>query len=247
MSPYYWVYRGGDLLKPSLVFDYQETRGGYHAKTFLQGFKGYLQTDAYSGYYWAEKENAIITIGCMAHARRPFAELLKLSEKNGLASDAIKFFKKLYAIEKYARENNFSSPARYELRNQQAPPILDAFKQWLEYHVPKTSNQSKLGKAIHYCLGHWISLTNYLKDGRIEIDNNLIENAIRPFALGRRNWLFCGSATGAKASAILYSLLQTCKANQIEPYQYFCAMLNQIRFCKTDNDYQKLLPQFIQL
>ena len=95
-------------------------------------------------------------------------------------------------------------------------------------------------------LNHWEALTNYLKDGRIEIDNNRAENVIRPFALGRKNWLFAGSPSGAKAGAILYSLIETCKANQIEPYQYFCAMLHCIRHCKTDNDYQKLLPQFIQ-
>lgn len=93
---------------------------------------------------------------------------------------------------------------------------------------------------------HWEGLTNYLKDGRIEMDNNLIENAIRPFALGRKNWLFAGSPAGAKAGAILYSLLQTCKANHVEPYRYFCTMLNRIRECKTDDDYSNLLPQFIQ-
>lgn len=95
-------------------------------------------------------------------------------------------------------------------------------------------------------LTHWEGLTAYLKDGRIEIDNNLIENAIRPFALGRKNWLFAGSPAGAKAGAILYSLLQTCKANQVEPYQYFCTMLHRIRLAKTADDYRQLLPQFIQ-
>ena len=244
---YMWVYRGGDLSHLSIVFDYQETRGGYHAKEFLMGFKGYLQTDAYSGYYWTEKDADIISVGCMAHARRPFAELIKLSEKPGLAQDAIKFFQKLYAIEKYARENNFSPQARYELRNSKAPIILDAFKKWLDYHVPKTSEQSKIGKAIRYSLNHWEALTHYLKDGRIEIDNNAAENVIRPFALGRKNWLFAGSPSGAKAGALFYSLIETCKANQVEPYNYFCKMLHQIRFCKTNDDYQKLLPQFIQL
>jgi len=241
-----WVYRGGDLSHPSIVFDYQETRGGHHAQTFLKGFKGYLQTDAYSGYLWAMKEGHIISAGCMAHARRPFAELTKLAEKSGLAGEAIKFFQKLYAIEKQARENNFSAEARHALRNSKALIVLDAFKKWLEFHVPKTSEQSKIGKAIRYSLNHWEALTNYLKDGRIEIDNNRAENVIRPFALGRKNWLFAGSPGGAKAGAILYSLIETCKANQIEPYQYFCAMLHRIRLCKTDDDYQKLLPQFIQ-
>ncbi len=152
----------------------------------------------------------------------------------------------MYVIEKQARENNFSAEERHALRNSKALIVLDAFKKWLEFHVPKTSEQSKIGKAIRYSLNHWEALTNYLKDGRIEIDNNRAENVIRPFALGRKNWLFAGSPSGAKAGAILYSLIETCKANQVEPYQYFCAMLHRIRLCKTHDDYQKLLPQSIQ-
>ena len=241
-----WCYRGGGP-HLSIVFDYQETRGGYHAQTFLAGFKGFLQTDAYAGYHWADSDGNIIPVGCHAHARRPFAELVKLSKTPGLAHEALKFYKKLYAIEKNARENNLSAIARYELRNTEAVPLLEAFKKWLDIQLTKIPEQSKIGKAIRYCLKNWIELTNYLKDGRIEIDNNLIENAIRPFALGRKNWLFSGSPKGAKAGAILYSLIETCKANQVEPYKYFCTMLHRLRQCKTDEDYKNLLPQFIQL
>ena len=246
-NSYMWVYRGGDPAKPSIVYEYQETRGGYHAQTFLAGFKGYLQTDAYSGYDWAEKEYHIIPVGCLAHARRPFAEFAKLSKKSGSGYEALSHFQKLYAIEKQARENHFSAQARYELRQSKAPPILAEFKEWLENRLLKTPEQGKLGQALRYCLTHWTNLTHYLKDGRIEIDNNLIENAIRPFAMGRKNWLFAGSPSGAKAGAILYSLIETCKANNIEPYRYFCAMLHRIRHCKTDEDYRQLLPQFIQI
>lgn len=241
-----WVYRGGNLAKPSVVFEYQTTRGGFHPQTFLRGFKGYLQTDAYSGYAWAEKQTDICPVGCMAHARRPFAECAKLSKKPGLAAQALQFFKKLYAIEKEAREKNLIPEQRHALRQKQAPPILNEFKEWLDHHLTKVPPQQKLGQAIQYSLRHWKSLNHYLKDGRIEIDNNLIENAIRPFAVGRKNWLFAGSPRGAKAGAILYSLLETCKANGIEPYPYFTAMLHRIRFCSTEADYQRLLPQFIQ-
>lgn len=244
---YMWCYRGGGE-SPSMVYDYQETRAGYHAQEFLEGFKGYLQTDAYSGYRWAHaNEYGIIPVGCHGHARRPFAELAKLSNTPGLARDALKFYGKLYAIEKEARENNFSPEQRYQVRHEKSVPILDAFKQWLDAHCMRTSEQGKIGKAIRYCLSHWIELTNYLKDGRIEIDNNLIENAIRPFALGRKNWLFAGSPSGAKAGAIFYSLIQTCKANHIEPYAYFCSMLPRIRACQSEDHYRQLLPQFIQL
>jgi transposase len=243
---YMWVYRGVLLEKPSIIFDYQETRGGYHPQVFLQGFKGYLQTDAYSGYHWVEKYPEICQLGCMAHARRPFADCAKLSKKPGLAAQALNFFKRLYAIEKEAREKSYSALQRYELRQKQAPPILNEFKQWLEDYLTKVPPQQKLGQAIQYTLRHWEQLNNYLKDGRLEIDNNRIENAIRPFAIGRKNWLFSGSPRGAKAGAILYSLIETCKANHVEPYQYFVAMLHRLRLCQTENDYRLLLPQFIQ-
>jgi len=246
-TSYMWVYQGGNALHRSVVFEYQETRAGEHAKTFLNGFKGYLQTDAYSGYLWTEKEPDIVAVGCMAHARRPFAELVKLTKTRGLAHEALEFFQKLYAIEKQAREAELSPEARYTLRNDKAQPILAALKTYLERNLTKTSEQSKIGKAIRYALNHWTALTRYLQDGRIEIDNNAVENRIRPFAVGRKNWLFSGSPSGAKAGATLYSLIETCRANQVEPYAYFCAMLHRIRLCQTEEDYQKLLPQFIQL
>jgi transposase len=243
---YMWCYRGGGE-KPSIVYEYQETRGGYHAQQFLSGFKGYLQSDAYSGYNWVDDSKDMTSVGCHAHARRPFAELVKLSKSTGLAAEAIKFYRKLYAVEKDARDKCLSADERCQLRHEKSKPVLDAFKIWLDHHLTKTSEQGKIGKAIRYCLSNWTELNNYLKDGRIEIDNNLIENAIRPFALGRKNWLFMGSPSGAKAGAIFFSLIETCKTNNIGPYQYLCNMLNHIRECVSEDDYRKLLPQFIQL
>jgi transposase len=243
---YMWCFRGGGE-KNCIVYEYHETRGGYHAQQFLTGFKGYLQSDAYSGYDWADKIESIISVGCHAHARRPFAELIKLNKGNGLAADAIKSYQKLYSIEKTAREQNLSPDSRHSLRLEKSKPILNAFKIWLDHHLTKTSEQGKIGKAIRYCLNHWSDLTNYLKDGRVEIDNNLLENAIRPFALGRKNWLFMGSPSGAKAGATLYTLIETCKTNNVEPYQYLCGMLSRIRDCKGEDDYRNLLPQFIQI
>ncbi|OGT37406.1 MAG: hypothetical protein A3F11_07265 [Gammaproteobacteria bacterium RIFCSPHIGHO2_12_FULL_37_14] len=245
---YMWCYRGGEKNNLCIVYDYQETRGGYHAEQFLSGFKGFLQSDAYAGYNFTDRKNSkIISVGCHAHARRPFAELVKIAQAPGLAHQAITFYRKLYAVEDEARKKNLSVAARYELRQKSSVPVLEAFKKWLDHQLTKTSEHGKIGKAIRYCLSNWIELTNYLKDGRIEIDNNLLENAIRPFALGRKNWMFMGSPAGAKAGAIFYSLIETCKANNIEPYKYFCAMLHKIRLCTTDDDYQKLLPQNIQL
>ena len=245
---YMWCYRGGEAKNFCVVYDYQETRGGYHAEAFLSGFSGFLQSDAYSGYNFTDKKNSnIISVGCHAHARRPFAELVKIAKTPGLAHQAITFYRKLYAVEDIARKKNLSSNERHELRQKNSTPVLEAFKTWLDHHLTKTSEHGKIGKAIRYCLSNWTELTNYLKDGRIEIDNNLLENAIRPFAIGRKNWLFMGSPAGAKAGAIFYSLIETCKAHNIEPYKYFCAMLHRIRLCKADEDYQKLLPQNIVL
>lgn len=243
---YMWCYRGGGD-KPNIVYEYQPTRGGYHAEQFLAGFKGNLQSDAYSGYNFANKNNDIIKVGCMAHARRKFADIVKMTKSNnGLAHEGINYFRALYKIENDAREKKLSSQDRFKLRYEKSVPLLTSFKSWLDVYLTKTSPQSKIYDAIHYTLSNWDVLNNYLKDGRIEIDNNLIENAIRPFALGRKNWLFMGSPSGAKAGAVFYSLIQTCKANCVEPYKYFVAMLHHIRLCKTDDDHHKLLPQFIQ-
>jgi len=243
---YMWCYRGGGE-KPIIIYEYQPTRGGYHAINFLEGFNGYLQSDAYSGYNFAIKNPAIIKLGCMAHARRKFADIVKLAKTRGLAHEAINFFKALYKIEKEARENNLSSIDRFKLRDQKAPSVLEKFKLWLDGYLTKTPLQSKIYDAIRYTLSNWDFLKNYLQDGKLEIDNNQIENSIRPFALGRKNWLFKGSPTGAKAGAIFYSLIETCKANNVEPYKYFCAMLNRIRQCTTEEHYHELLPQFIKL
>jgi transposase len=200
---YLWCYRGGGD-KPSIVYEYQPTRGGYHAEAFLAGFKGYLQSDAYSGYHFADKDHGIIRVGCMAHARRKFADMIKIAKTKGLAHEAIKFFKALYKIEQEARDKKLTSDQRYLLRIEKAEPILSALKIWLDSSLAKTPVQSKIHEAIRYTLTNWALLNNYLKDGRIEIDNNQIENAIRPFAIGRKNWLFMGSPSGAKAGAIFY-------------------------------------------
>jgi transposase len=244
---YLWVYKGGPPNKPCVIFDYQETRGGYHAKNFLKDFKGFLQTDAYAGYNFTDYSPDITSVGCFAHARRPFAELAKISKKLGLATEAAAYIRQLYAIEKYARENHLTYDARFELRNEKALPVLNEFHIWLEKNINKVPKQHKMGQGMQYCLRHWPELTNYLKNGRIEIDNNGVENLIRKLALGRKNFLFAGSPAGAKAAGTYYSLIGTCELNGIDPYKYFCAMLNQIRLCSTESDYQRLLPYSIKL
>lgn len=239
---YMWLYRGGPSNQKATYFDYQISREGKHAQEFLSGFKGYLQTDGYSGYDWVGKDPNIVHLACMAHARRPFAELIKIAKKTGKSQQAVALIKKLYAIEKQAKEASLTPEGRYTLRLKEAVPILKKIKVWLEKSLQGTPPKGKLGKAINYMLDRWEALTHYLKDGQLEIDNNLIENDVRPFAIGRKNWMFAGSPRGAKAGAIFYSLIKTAQANDVEPYVYLCYILNKIRSCKTEEDYQRLFP-----
>jgi transposase len=244
---YIWAYRGGPPNKRIIIYDYQPTRSGKHAAEFLHGFKGYLQTDGYAGYDWVDKTPDITHLACMAHARRPFAELVKLAKQTGKAHQAVALIGKLYQIEKKARDENLTPSQRFALRQEYAQPILEKIKAWLDKSLGKTPPKSKLGSAIAYMLKRWQELTNYLADGQLEIDNNGIENAIRPFTLGRKNWIFGGSPRGAEASATLYSLLLTCKANNIEPSAYLNAMLPKLRACQNEADYAALLPFNINL
>jgi transposase len=243
---YMWCYRSHPPNGPSSIcFEYQSSRLGQHAAEFLKGFKGYLQTDMYQGYRLFVKNNPdIIHVGCMAHARRYFADIVKMHTTPGLAHEAIEFFKALYTLEHDIK--GLSCDERYHIRQEKAQPILETFKEWLDASVQQVPDQFAIGKAIHYCLNHWAELTNYLQHGMLYIDNNLIENNIRPFALGRRNWLFAGNPRGAKAGAIFYSILATCKANQVNPEQYLVKMLSSIRACKTTDDFRKLLPYHIK-
>jgi transposase len=242
---YMWCYTTHPPHQKIVRFEYQPSRSGTHAATFLNDFEGYLQTDAYKGYDFVKSKSGIIHLGCMAHARRYFADIVKTAKTPGLALEAIQFFKALYKIDREAKTLSFDE--RHNLRQEKARPILTEFKTWLEKNILVVPDQFAIGKAIHYCLNHWTQLTNYLKDGMLSIDNNFIENEIRPFALGRKNWLFKGSPRGAKAGAIFYSLLATCRANQINPEAYLVKMLSNIRACKTQDDFRKLLPYNINL
>jgi len=242
---YMWCYATHPPHQKIVRFEYQPSRSGTHAENFLKDFNGYLQTDAYKGYDFVKRKTGIIHLGCMAHARRYFADIVKTAKTPGLALEAIQFFKALYKIEREAKALSFED--RYKIRQEKAQPILTEFKARLEKNVLVVPDQFAIGKAIHYCLNHWTQLTNYLKDGMLSIDNNFIENEIRPFALGRKNWMFKGSPRGAKAGAIFYSLLATCRANQTNPEAYLVKMLSQIRVCKTRDDFRKLLPYHIQL
>ncbi len=239
---YMWVYRGNAPNYTAIYYEYQETRAAEHPKLLLENFEGYLQTDGYAGYDWVDANKSITHLGCFAHARRPFAKLMKLSKTIGQSDIAIKLIGELYTIEKKAKEQNLTYAQRFELRQSESLSLLGELKTWLDKMIKTTPSKSVFGKGIAYILERWDELTNFLKDGRLEIDNNWVENDIRPFALGKKNWMFNGSPRGANAGACFYSLIATCKANHIDPFKYLNYLFLQIPHCKTTEDYRKLLP-----
>lgn len=241
-TSYMWLYQSAAPDKKVILFDYRETRQALWPKELLQFFNGYLQTDGYQGYDWVDSAPDIIHLGCMAHARRPFVELTKLAKNPGKSHQAVAFFQKLYAIEKIAREANYTSEQRYALRLEKAKPILDKMREWLDQSLLHAVPQSKLSNALLYMHERWAELTHYLNDGSLEIDNNGAENQIRPFALGRKNWLFSASPRGAQASALFYSLIATAVANQWNPFNYLQYLFEKVRHCKSPEDYVALLP-----
>jgi transposase len=245
---YMWVFRGGDPEKPSLVYLYNPTRSGDVPMFFLKGYKGYLQSDGFSGYEPIARQPEIIHVGCWFHARSKFHDVVKASGgegENSLAQEALNRIGGIYAVEHEADKRELSYRRRRRLRKKKTLPILNEFKVWLDNHAVKTPRKSLLGKAISYALNRWKSLTRFIEDGRIRPDNNLVENAIRPFVVGRRNWLFSGSPRGAEASAAIYSLIETAKANGLNPYYYLRYIFEMLPLAQTEEDYRKLLPQNI--
>ena len=231
---YLWLYNSnGRDGPPIILFDYQMTRAGEHAKNFLDGFTGqYLTVDAYSGY---NKVPDVILVYCAAHARRGFVDCIKSlpakakKDKSLPVFKAIQFFKKLYDIEKMIAGSSVQK--RYEIRLQQSKPILDEFHLWLKAMQPHVPPKSLFGKAINYCLNQWEGLNNFLLDGRLDIDNNYSERIIKGYAVGRKNWLFCNTQRGADSSAVIYSIVETAKANNLKPMQYLTWLFNQLPNC----------------
>ncbi len=240
---YLWLQRGGPPEQPVIVYDYDPGRGSGVPKRLLEGFTGYLQTDGYDGYNAVVLQNDLIHVGCMAHARRKFSEACKAQGKNkkrGKAHRGLALIQKLYRVEKQARTH--TPEERHTLRRQQAQSILQELRNWLDNTLPQVPPTTAIGKALHYLNNEWDKLVCYLDDGRLEIDNNAAENAIRPFVVGRKNWLFSHSVKGVKASANLYSLIETAKANGLEPYVYLWVLFTELPKVRTVEDVEALLP-----
>lgn len=226
---YYWVYQSP--VEKIVCFQYRKGRGKAGPKEFFDGFQGAIQADGWQVYDNFEKVIGIILLGCMAHVRRKFDE----AKDNDLerAQYALAEIQKLYAIERKARELGLDAEARKKLRHEESEPILKRLKSWLLNNAPaqgsKVTPKSKIGVAISYALSMWSRLERYLEDGRYEIDNNLVENSIRPIAVGRKNYLFAGSHDAAQRAAVIYSLIATCKKNDVDPSEWLIDVLSRIQ------------------
>jgi len=240
-TSYMWVRSAGPPDQRITLFDYAPSRSGAVPRKLLAGYQGALMLDGYEGYEPVCKEQGLTRLGCWVHARRKFVDVSRASKKkNSQAAFAIKLIAKLYAIEKANKDAN--TDARTQARLEQAKPVIDKLRQWLDETKPKVPPKTTLGKALHYLDHQWPRLIRYLDDGQYPIDNNLVENAIRPFAIGRKNWLFSASVNGAKASANLYSLIETAKLNGLEPYAYLKHIFTELPKAECFDDVDGLLP-----
>lgn len=221
---YYWVYRAPE--SNLVLFDYREGRGREGPKDTLKTFRGVLQTDGYGAYDYFGNITGITLMSCWAHSRRNFFEAR--ANDSQLSDYALTIIQEIYAIERRAREQELSHEQRKQLRQEHAMPLLETFEQWLKAEYGRVLPESPIGKAIAYALRRWDKLLIYTTDGRLEIDNNLVENSIRPVALGRKNYLFAGSHDAARRSAIFYSLFGSCKINNINPYEWLSYVLERI-------------------
>lgn len=247
---YMWVRRGGPPASPTILFDYAPSRGAAVPERLLQGYAGYLQTDGYEGYTSVGAWPEIIGVGCMGHARRKFDEAVKAQAKaktgrGGLAREGLDHIARIYAVEREARQKRLGPEARLALRQEKARPHWQALESWLKQSLAQVPPSTLTGKALAYLHRQWDRLIRVLEDGRLEVDNNLCENAIRPFVLGRKNWLFADTPRGAVASARLYSLIESAKANGLEPYAYLRRVFTELPAAQTAADIEALLPHAV--
>lgn len=235
---YHWVYHGP--LARTVLFDYQAGRAARFPDEVLKDYSGALQTDGYGGYNKVMQREGIAALACMAHARRKFDAAL--ASDKARAEHALKMIGELYAIERQCDQEEVPPEERHRRRGEQAVPLLDELEKWLKEETISVAPKSPMGQAIAYTLTLWPRLCAYVHDARYLIDNNRIENTIRPLAIGRKNYLFAGSDRGARHAALMYSLLGTCKLNNVEPFAYLRDVIARISEHKA-NKLTELLPQ----
>ena len=249
VKSYMWLYcSGGDSpedadIKNIVLYDYQASRSGHCATAYLDGYGGYLQVDGYAGY----EQTPATLVGCMAHARRKFieAQVAQKNKQSGKAQWAINHIQKLYRIEKALKGK--TSAEKYTVRQEKSRPLLAQFETWLLKSAQQIAPKTLIGKAVHYCLNQWEKLVRYVDDGNLSIDNNRAERAIKPFVIGRKNWMFSNTPRGARASAILYSVIETAKANGVDPNKYLTHLLTEIPKRKMDHDLDDLMPWTVKV
>ena len=245
---YMWVRRGGEPGKAIVLYDYAATRSGSVPMRVLADYKGYLQSDGYAAYDKPGKRDGVVHVGCLAHARRKFFDAVKAQHavgsagEKGLAPQALLLIRRIYAIEKAARLAKLDAAQRHRLRDTEARPIWAELRTWLDRNLGTAPPQSLTGKAMTYLAREWPRLVRVLDDGRLEVDNNRCENAIRPFVMGRKAWLFSDTPRGADASAKLYSLVETAKANGLEPYAYLKRIFTELPKAVSLAEVEALLP-----
>ena len=224
---YLWSYSSSEYDElAAVIYDFAESRSGYHARDFLGSWSGKLVCDDYSGYK-ALFERGVIEIGCTAHARRKWHDLYA-NHSSDIAEEALRLYAGLYDVERDARESKLDAQGRRQLRQQRSKPIAEALRQWLTRQRGQVPDGSATAKAADYSLNRWAALIRYLDDGDLPIDNNHLENRIRPVALGRSNWLFCGSLRAGQRAAAVMSLIQSAKLNGHDPYVYLKDVLERL-------------------
>lgn len=236
-----WVMKNGGKRNLTL-FHYSPTRNSTVPLDLLKGFKGFLQTDGYEGYSKAVREYELEHVSCLAHMRRKFFEAHKANTKSKTANTGLKYINKIYEIERKLRSKKFMPDEFVTRRKEQIIPVLDEFKKWLDDTNDKILPSSGSGKAISYALGQWNKFINFHEHADLTPDNNAVENAIRPFVIGRKNWMFSNTPRGAKSSAVLYSLVESAKNNKLNVYNYLRFLFVKLPYAKTSEDIQNLLP-----
>jgi transposase len=235
---YYWVYQNSE--QKLVLFDYRPGRGREGPDDILKDYKGFLQTDGYAVYDAFDTMPGIILVGCLAHARRKFTDALQNDKAR--AEYALTIIGQLYAIERRIDNEGLAKEGVLQVRQKEAVPILEKFKEWMIEEYPKILPKSVIGLAMAYCLRRWDKLIKYTTSGRLKIDNNPVENSIRPVAIGRKNYLFAGSHEAAQRAAMVYSLFATCRLHQINPYDWLKDVLKRMHLYTTTN-MAELLPQ----
>jgi transposase len=245
-TSYMWVQTGGPPDKPVVLYDYDPSRSGQVPVRLLEGYQGYLMTDGYDGYNALAETDGIEHLACWAHVRRRFVDATRVQPKGkrGHADEAVALIGKLYSIERDHKDAG--DEVRFLARQQHSVPALAALHAWLEKTLPGVTPKSALGTALAYLRKYWSRLIRYTERGDLPIDNNRCENAIRPFVVGRKAWLFSDTPAGANASAVIYSLVQTAKANGLEPYAWLRRVMRDLPKAKTVDEVEALLPWNLQ-